>query len=177
MRVRCGAGNDFAEENRKRDAIEVGVFSLRVFRLIYTQAGEPCLEDFVERELYGDVREAKEGRGEAGIEGEYTLVFVHLAKGVEGVIIVPWGSIVSGCASSVGLGHQTSFNDPDGVRDHCRAGSTGQGGVDVGKEFVICTCGINILTSAFGLSKAELHLSWSCNTSEFYYRLSSKPPK
>ena len=138
MRIRRGAGNDFTEEDGESDAIEMGVFGFGIFGLIYAQAGESRLEDLVEWKLDSDVGETEEGWGQTGIEGEDAFVSVHLAKGVESVVVKPRGSVVSECTSGIRLGHQTGFDDPDGIRGHCRAGPTSQRGVDVGEEFVVC---------------------------------------
>ena len=94
VRVSGCAGNHFAEEHSRREAVEMSVSVLFGFGHSGSNARKPLFEDLVERELDCDMSEAKEGGCETGVEGQKPFATIHFSSSIEGVVVMPRWSVV-----------------------------------------------------------------------------------
>lgn len=154
MRVRGAAGEDLGEDRRREDAEPLGFLVLALGRGgTHGRAGELGLEPLVGGELHGYVGEAKEGGGEARVEGEDALGRVHLARGVEGGSVVPRGAegragggggavlgVVGELVAVVvgGLRHQPRLDDPYWIGGDGAASAGDDGRPEVDGKGIFC---------------------------------------
>lgn len=87
MRICSCARADFAKESGSTNADPVRITCIWVLA-----HHEPCeceFEILIERKLNGDVGEAKKGRRETGVKCPYAFACIHLARSIQGILIIP----------------------------------------------------------------------------------------
>ena len=158
VRVCCAGCADFGEQGRGEDAEDVGpVLVVSGGRLAHCEAGEALLEIFVERELDGDVGEAEESGCEARVEGGESFSAIHLACGVEGVLVVPGRSMaVGGGAGDLGL--EASLDHPDGIRHNSTGRAGEQGGVYAWQPLIVVPHAVVVGNEPFSAAVVHCHV-------------------